>query len=70
MLGANALDILDEIGVYEELFKHMPDPRKVSMPGFTIVFGNAPGDYLYSVSLRIWVIALGTYWIRPCVDWQ
>lgn len=50
-LGANALNILEEIGVYDELFKHMPDPRKVKTPGFTLVFGNALEDRIGEVYL-------------------
>lgn len=51
-LGANALSIFEELGVYDELFKHMPDPRKVKTPGFTLVFGNALEDHIGKVYLH------------------
>lgn len=48
--GANALAVLREIGVYEDLMKYMPDPTKANMAAINCVFGNDGHENIYAVS--------------------
>ena len=47
--GGNALQILREIGVYDDIAKSLPDPSKTNMPGFTCVMGTDLSEEIHVV---------------------
>lgn len=55
IIGANALKILQEIGVYDEVAKYMPDPTKLNMPGIHHVSSQDGHELIHNVSLRKYV---------------
>lgn len=49
--GANALKIMKELGVYDELLAATPNPGECNIRGFRYVFGTEGHEEIYRVYL-------------------
>ena len=49
-IGQNCVDVLREIGVYDDIAKYLPEPSQRKSLGFMVVMGNDIHDHVYTVS--------------------